>query len=417
MKTPAILLLVLLLWCRPVAAGEISIGSFLATATTDYLLDHQKEKIDFLGSSSSNTPYIDRIELRTETDEFRLSQQRYSVRVYPNGWGATASGRKVFEATKAYTESERDLLVHEALKKRYTLVNDMLHARRLSALKETLLLLYDDRVTVLKQRMQTVDFDVNDLIRAEDDYANLQLELIELESRTATLEDIIRDYFPAEGPVVFDAKNLAGIATITEILNQSTSAPGGANVHLQNAAARVALARNRLELEESENRKYISFLEGAYDSDEQRHNADEVFTVQLGIRFPFINSGRLDINRRKLDVLEEKARCEEQKRMLSERITVIMRTLKRQCRQHDYIRQQQEEGTAKAALQQYMRMAGADPLVLLDLRDSILERDVSLEKIRYEICTGYVDLLDRTGRLSAKPLVNFMSADLETLVP
>ncbi|MDY6972672.1 MAG: hypothetical protein SV775_10135, partial [Thermodesulfobacteriota bacterium] len=78
---------------RPDVHG-ITVCDFLATAIHDYTLVSQTEKVDFLYAATPNTPFFDRIELRSESDEFESSRQRYSLRFYPNGWGETANGKK-----------------------------------------------------------------------------------------------------------------------------------------------------------------------------------------------------------------------------------------------------------------------------------------------------------------------------------
>jgi len=398
-------------------AAEISISDFLATAKKDYLLGYQREKADYLNQASSNSPFFDRIELRTETDEFTLSQQSYSVRAYPNGLGTTKNGQKVFQTTLESTKSEHDLLLHQALKKRYLLVSDLLDSRKLLALKKNLLDLYADRVTVLKRKIHGLDFDVNDLIRAEDDCTGAQLELIDFENRIQTIEDEIRVYLPAAVSIEFDTGSLAGVDVIEKTMPQCKAVPGKDNVHLRNRNARLELARSRYELEKSENRKYISFLEAAYDSDDRRHNSGEVFSVQLGFRLPFINSGRLDINRRKLAFLTEKRCYAEFKNMLSENIRVFAGRLHSLLRQYEVVLANKKLGGIESSLKSYMRLEGADPLALLELKESILKRDISLANIQHEIFLNHIELLDVSGKLSEPPLKNYFSASLEPITP
>ena len=64
-----------------------------------------------------------------------------------------------------------------------------------------------------------------------------------------------------------------------------------------------------------------------------------------------------------------------------------------------------------------MRIEGGDPLVLLEMRESILERDVDLATVTSEIYSSYIELLDVSGKLSEQPLKNYISAGLEPLRP
>ena len=57
-----------------VGASEISVTDFLAAALQDSLLDTRNEIIDYLNSTSSDSPFFDRVELRTQTERFELSR-------------------------------------------------------------------------------------------------------------------------------------------------------------------------------------------------------------------------------------------------------------------------------------------------------------------------------------------------------
>ena len=63
----------------------------------------------------------------------------------------------------------------------------------------------------------------------------------------------------------------------------------------------------RLELEKSENRRYLSFIEAAYDMDD-RDDFNKAFSVRLGISIPLDSGGGHEVLRRKLDALETRNR-------------------------------------------------------------------------------------------------------------
>jgi hypothetical protein len=139
--------------------------------------------------------------------------------------------------------------------------------------------------------------------------------------------------------------------------------------------------------------------------------------VQLGFRLPFINSGRLDINRRKLAFLTEKRCYAEFKNMLSENIRVFAGRLHSLLRQYEVVLANKKLGGIESSLKSYMRLEGADPLALLELKESILKRDISLANIQHEIFLNHIELLDVSGKLSETPLKNYISASLEPITP
>ena len=397
-------------------AAEISISDFLATAKQDYLLDHQNEKIDFLNNSSPNTPFLERIEFRAGTSDgtHSSSRQRYGVRIYPTGWGESSAGKKVYETRLDHSTVQHDLLLHQALKKRYILVVNFLHRKNMLALQNDLSVLYKDRVSVLRQSQNNINFDFNDLIEAENEYTRLQLEQVSLKESMRSIEGLIQLYLSSDSPVEFDTKSMAGIDVMKDIIEEVNSIPESENVHLRESAVRTELAKNRHQLEESENRRFLSFFEASYD-DEERNESDDKFFFRLGIKLPFVNSGRLDSNRRKLAYLTEKGRRKALERILSENQQVFYDDLKRLIEQHEVLTKRKEEMNFEASLKTYSALEGVTPLVLLKIRESMLQNDTILETIRHEFCTTYIELLDVTGALSAKPLRNYLSSGQENL--
>jgi len=394
----------------------LSVECFLATAYQDQLLKLANERVDFLQSTSSNTPYFDRVEFRTQTDDFELSKQRYSVRLYTNGLGETEAGRKVYETSLRRSKIQREFQLHQGLKKRYFLVIDLLHSLKILELNRKAKAVYKDMEIVLDKSRNCLDFDIKDLIDASDDHTETQLEVIEIESRVKNIEDAIRWCVSAEGPVTFSTENMADTDLIRDITKQlgDTLAPDNAAVNDSNL--RVELARNWHELEEAQSRKHIRFLELSYDN-EERHDASKAYFLELGVTLPFVVSNRLDVNRRKLQLLTEESREKELKRTLEERLATSSGDIKRLLAQYAVLSEVKQQAGTETLLKLYMQIEGVSPLVLLEMKESVLKRDIALERIRYEIFTNYIDLLDITGKLSEKPLRNYISADLERITP
>jgi len=207
-------------------AGTISMNEFLETAKTDYTLGFQKEKIDFLKSSSSNTPFLNAIELRTRTNRYDINRQRYTVRLRPNGWGEAKIGKKVYDITLKYNESQHQRLYNDALKSRYLIMIDLLHNRALIDVERSLMVLYEDKINVLKKSVSNLDFDARDLIEAEDRVIGLQLDLINRENDIANIEDEIRRIIPIQGPITLDMKMMAGHQMITLMMDKLPENPG-----------------------------------------------------------------------------------------------------------------------------------------------------------------------------------------------
>ena len=399
-----------LAFCSPLWAAEITIGSFLASTRYDELLDQADEKLAFLHTTSPNTPYLDKLEFRTATDEFRATDQKYRLRVYPNGWGETAAGEELFDTTLALAEAQRDMVSHQALTRRYLLVVDYLHAKADLDLHRNLELLQQDRCTVLKKNIDSIDFDVNDLIEGEDDLLRLQMDLPEMENNLFTLAATIRQYAGVKEEIVFNTETLIGISDLDEKIRQLAGDFGNGedNIYLRSRWLQVEEERWRYELEKSQSRRYVSFFEASYDNKDREH-AREAYSLEFGIELPLVNSRRLDITQGKLDYLTEQGRYEEAKQSIEQEVERLNNELSRLISHYDRIAAGSNTGP------RYRHAEGTDPLVLLKIRENRVRRDSALNDLRHQIYRRYVELLDVTGTLSQTPVKNYLSKEQEDI--
>lgn len=398
-------------------ATEISIGDFLATAKNDLTLKNQEEKVRYLHSSSPNTPFLNRVELRTQTgEEFERFKQRHAIRFYPNGIGETKAGEKVYKTTVELNKVQQELLLHQALKERYILVINFLKTLEILKLKKELLTLYKDKISVFRKKVSQQDLDVNDLVNAEDDYVSLQLEVIELEATINSIEEDIRRRMQTEKSIVFNTENFADINTVKEASLRGNFRLEPDNIYLKNSSFNEKLAMGMYDLEKAEGKRYINFLETAYNNEELGENSHS-FSFELGINLPFVHSNRLDVNRRKLQFLSEKSNREEMEISLEENLRKLMSELKKVFTQYDVLSEKKRTGKIESLLKKLLNMEGANPISLLEMKESILKHNLLLVEKHYEIYTKYLDLLDTSGTLSKVPLRNYISKNKERLKP
>jgi len=415
MKYP-IIILVMLLACPCFAAEKspIAISRFLATAEHDETLIYQNEKISFLKQSSSNTPFLNEVEFRTKIDQFESDKQTYAIRLKPNGWGEAGDGKIVYHTSLKYNEAQHDLLLNNALKSRYNTVIDYLHHHQMVALSQALLLLYEERINVLKQSADDINFNPNDLIDAENEMIQSELDLINLKNNIVNIEDEIRRNITATDTISFDTAGVIGIGQIGRMPESIGMAEEREHVHLEKARLSWELAGAMYQLEQSENRKYLTYVEAAYNMDNRR-DFDKAFSIEFGISIPIVNPNRLDTNRRTLDTLKAVSDYANLKREVAEKTTILSRDIRRLISQYNVLQEKKQDTKSQSSLDIYRRMSGINPLILLKLKESILKTDIAIQKITHQIYEKYIRLLDISGKLSIKPLKNYLSDNSEVI--
>jgi hypothetical protein len=272
----------------------------------------------------------------------------------------------------------------------------------------------EDRLDIKRKSIDDLDSDPTALVAAEDDIIQLQLDIIDLENSLRDLEDAITTAMDADGPVSLDLDSLIDIDAVKQAMEGFRHPPETENVHIRRAHLSTELAHNRYELEKAANRRYLSFLQFDVEMDE-RDDFEEAFLFKFGLIIPVVNPNRLDIDRRKLANLREKSDYENLRREIAGDIVFFLRDLERSIKQYDILVGRKAASNAEASLEVFQRMEGANPLKLLKMKKSMLKTEVALVKMTRRIHRKYVNLLDVSGKLFEKPLVNHLSKDLEPL--
>lgn len=391
----------------------LSMTEFIKTAKEDHAVKNQKEVVDYLDGAPESTPYLNRVELRTETDEFDADKQKYGVRFYPKGWDETKYSRMLSETAKASSRTEYDASFHAALKERYGLILEYLETVDLIALKEKLAVVCEDRINVLKKRSAgSLSFDISDLVEAEEMLIRLRLELVGLENKKSGTVHQISLAADSKTEVDFRKEPLVSIETVKLAVADARSADYSANINLKDRKNRVDLSMNKYNLEQAKSMDYISFFELSYDHGNSG-NPDKAYSMELGIKLPFINPDQDEITRKKVSYMKERLSFEEEKRAFSEKMASLARSVDRLISQYEIIEQNHKQGNARESLDSFLKIGGADPLNILRIKETLLKNGIHLVQTEYEIRNKFVELLDLSGKLSEKPLRNFLSEKQE----
>ncbi|KPA11844.1 conserved hypothetical protein, secreted [Candidatus Magnetomorum sp. HK-1] len=394
--------------------AEITINDYLATAFKDEALVYQTEKIAFLKNSSSNTPYINEVELRMQIDEFEDSKHKYTVRMNMNGWGEHSQGKKVYEASLKYNETERAILLNDSLKDRYIDIIGYNYLEMLMVLKDSLMHVYTDRVEVLKKSVGTLQFDAVELIDTERELLDLQLDMVNIKNEKVVIEEKIKLFFSTENEDILIIKDMIDIYSIQDKIIKLKGSFEQKNVHIQHGQYNFEMADAKYKLEQAENKTYLSFLEASYDMD-QKEKFEKAFTFEFGVTIPIVNPNRLDINRRKLNSLKAKSNWMNVKKNIQMNFYALSRKIKRLITQYDIISMQKKKSRTEETFDIFRQMDGANPLILLKLKESMLKNEITLLKIQHQIYETYIKLLDCSGELSSTPLINYLSKNSESL--
>ena len=102
-------------------------------------------------------------------------------------------GKQYGSAYLAGNGAQADMLLHDLIKTRYMLVIELIHLLNMKKLNNELMIGYDDSVHVLKESVDSPDFDITDYINIKNSFTDTRLELVKINNDITSINnDILR---------------------------------------------------------------------------------------------------------------------------------------------------------------------------------------------------------------------------------
>ena len=386
--------------------GQISINDFLKSYRNEESVVFQKNKLYSLSTLSYNLPYIEKLEVRTETNEFDWRKQEYLLRVSPNSRKNVKTQRQFQETARYLSEKELEVAKSDAIRERYDLIVDDVFIKRILLIKEKQATLLKDKVTLLQRSISLDDFDVMELIEAEDDAMKNQREIMDLENAILTTENNIERNISTNKTIQINSEKLISIndvKTLLQTLKSSTT------VHPQIEVQSAKVYNRMLEhqWESSKTKFSLGFVQAKYGYDVE-DNFQKSFSLGIGFDIPFKSMGRIELNELEINVRESESDFRNVKSQISEGKYFQHQQLENLIRKYELVAQQLEDGQAEYALKEYQKIAETPPKALVKLRENTLKIEMLLQELEYKIMQSLVEYLDYSGLLVQTPFKNYL---------
>lgn len=420
------LFFVLLIVPATIFAQKSFLGRFLASGMNDTVIVSQRSHLPILKNAPFSMPFIGDAEVRVRNRAVDFRGQRYTLKVEPRGIGETRALNQYKESQRQYEKVHLSYSLNELFLLRYIYFIDMLERKSLADGYEKLIHLYEDRIVVMEKLKNSTDFDLTDLIKAEKDLAKLLSERIEERQEVATANRYMqRQINDAIGGAI-DTAGLISVETIKKEVEAGEYRIEENNIYLSDLQAEFEISECRYNLEKAQGRKVVSFLEFSYDhgslldeyarrDDLKDYNLYNAYIIELGLKIPWMSNRNDDVARRQIDFLNDREDYLSLRKELSAKIEKDVSDLKAYIERYELMTTRETEADAEASLKKYLEIKGVDPLVLLTIQESLVKNRMEKEKVYFSILRNYIYVMDVTGRLTEKPVRNYLSEKHEVL--
>ena len=358
------------------------------------------------GNEPIKFPWIEDLQLRSETRDFDFDQQEYTLRLSPS----TPKKIKAQAALLSHYQSSPDEASTKALQK--VISNLYLDWLSLYFINEELALLdkletiWTDKKTILQKLIGQYDIDFKDIISLEKDKNELTQLRYELQLESASILSL----YSTDNAVDLDFSRIISIEDIEENLRAlaeqrltQSSLPDASFTHKQEELLK------EIALEEAESQQYFDFIQLKYQGP---HTDFWRERVSLGIGFQWPNDGNRKL---KLAELKMEQNLLQQEKAIDDKETLQETNLLRSKLERRLYKAQHYANLKKQEAQELESIAkaiqqkqGYDPMMILDIKENTISNHINILNYNKDVYEAYVKYLSGLGKLGGLPFVNYL---------
>ena len=407
-----LLIFILFASCSMILGQErLTTSRFLATAKNQTAVALQEQKIDALSALSFKLPFVERIDFQTETDRFQWQRQEVRSRVSFNGWDEMRSLKQQKEANMGLQQADRAVLFKNILLDRYALLVEYRFAQSELAMYRQLQEVFSEKRDVLQKMAKlSTNFNIEDLIKAEDAAFDYQQRILESEGTIRKINQFFSLTLKTTDSLRLDTTNWIPLSMLHSLV---TDLPSSAekNPNLTQQAAKIDLIQSDYNLEKAKTKKVIDYGQ-IRNSARNKDAIIREWSVGVGFLIPYRGSSKIELNQIAFKQLAEKNELTNLQTSLDLQIFSVKQDLDLIFKAYDFVQKQVNESQTLYSLDHYSKVQGSSPIILLRMQELVLGRQVRLISLEHTAFQKYIKLLDLTGKLAELPLKNYLLADL-----
>jgi len=376
--------------------GTITPSQILSLADTLY--DAQltnNQLIDLVKKSQDEISLLEKVEFRSETDEWDLERQEYTVRTSFKSRNERRAERLVMESMLY----DADLyLIEERAKNMEDILNDLIDLKykkdRLEILSEIIKII-DDKDKLLKADLIRNDkVDVLGVIKLDDEKLKLRREIDDIKRDVGDLQRRLKPDGKRDWQI--DFSEWISISELNAKVYEIKS--GKSNpLELLKKSIQIKERSASLKKEIAEGDRVLDFIQIKH-AGRENSNFGEELSIGFSLIFPTGHVNRTSILEAKIELAKEEWEYANIESVLTkERKQVII----------DYENSNQ-------SLKEYISLIesqdlniklnnlaanSAEPNILIEIKEIILNRKMEVKRLEKEVYERYVDVLETYGKL------------------
>lgn len=382
----------------------------LLSALNDPEVSDQTEQIRFQQKNAKNLPFVDVVNLRTETNRFELNRQEYLARVSVNGLLEKNRYRRLLGAQLKETLIEKEEKIQTALFDRYLVLAEYFAVLQQIQTLQQLKTVLDDKLYAQSTLAALSNLaDPDDVLKTAHERDQLALDLEDQQGYVLQLLSQCQIWLPDQAATALDTTQWI---RATQLYQRLIATPDTlADVMaLQTQQAKIERIEAEYHFEKARSLQSLDFIQFRYGNrpEEPFRNAA---AVSIGVNIPW--NGTRAARQSQLSI--EKNAAELEQNSLEREITQALRTekfkLERLYRQHLLLQQQIKDYARQFEPEQASLLAKNSIVTLLQFRELQLKKQLKITALEKEITETCLNILYLSGRISGARRNNYLHTD------
>lgn len=351
-------------------------------------------------------PWIDKYELRTETDDFDVNKQEYTLRLSPNSPKIRKAQKALYDELANAPDFEgQEIYCDLLLSLHVDWLSLFIIAENKTLLDEKAVIL-QDKQTLFERMAGTFELDPAKLLRLQTEKNDVEIDINEL-----NLEwDYLLDKYGLQDQVL-DFGDFVTIETLSAYLS-NTASPAERESDLIDLETehKKQLLIKEMEMESAERNRLVDFVQLRY-SGPHSNNLEE--RLSIGVGFQLSTSGKQKLKIQELRIKQEELnlKAERATREKLEKLSTIEKELQNDLKAFFHFQQVTEE--ERAQLQdlsnKIAQKEGSSPLLLLDIAERNLVMQIKSLKRKEELLRDYLKYLHQSEKMCQADFVNYLN--------
>jgi len=352
--------------------------------------------------------WFDDIEIRTETHDFELRQQEYSLRFSPVSVWVRAAQQDFYESKLSLYDNDKQKIIADNIKILYENWLSLVIGQEIISISDSLKLIYEDEEIVRKRLLNMATENVDRFIDFREKKNDMTIDHLTFQREFAIIKNDLLSQISIDTNIRINS-NLIDLEIIRKVIvdfkQHSIYIKSFEYMGLQ---IEKKLVNNELKIEEAENTKILDFLQLSYRGPHD-DPMNERLNMTMALRLPLAGRNKMKTELLRVEELEmqNKIKAEEQEFIFN--MNEIMTNIAVLFGEYDVMKEYSDELLEESGfLGKNLGTPANSPFWLISNKKNLLKTKLKLLEISKEIYFEYIDLLDAIGVFALEPGINYL---------